>query len=411
METTHFIQCPHCGHQFPVEEGLSKQAEDKVRKEFQRKFSEYKEQEAAKIRQQIETKTKEEFELKIKSLEVENEKRKKENQEMKEKEILLLRKETELREKQEQFNLEKERALLEEKAKLQQEYEIKSQQQKKKYSTIVEQEKIRAAEDARQKAEEATMLRVKDLENKLSEQRRLTEEANRKLNQESMQSQGETQELALEKLLREKFPFDNIIEVKKGQEGADVVQIVRNEYQQECGKIAFESKRTRAFSEMWISKLKDDIRRDKIEIGVVVTQVMPKDMPKFGFKDGIWICQFNEVSSVAFVLREMLLNVHRIKSSQEGKSDKMTRLYDYLTGEEFFKFIEGVVENLDSLKSDLDRERKAMTQIWKNREKQIENAISNISGMFGAMRGISGNAIRVIPSLELPYSQNKIDMI
>jgi len=341
-----------------------------------------------------------------------------------------------LREKQEQFNLEKERALLEEKAKLQQEYEIKSQQQKqfldkekqdlqaekqkmlrykeeteKKYDAIVEQEKIRAAEEARQKAEEATMLRVKDLENKLSEQKRLTEEANRKLNQESMQSQGETQELALEKLLREKFPFDNIVEVKKGQEGADVVQIVRNEYQQECGKIAFESKRTRAFSEMWISKLKDDIRRDKIDVGVIVTQVMPKDMPKFGFKDGIWICQFNEVSSVAFVLREMLLNVHRIKSSQEGKSDKMTRLYDYLTGEEFFKFIEGVVENLDSLKSDLDRERKAMTQIWKNREKQIENAISNISGMFGAMRGISGNAIRVIPSLELPYSQNKIDMI
>ncbi|MEZ4690378.1 MAG: DUF2130 domain-containing protein [Ignavibacteria bacterium] len=43
--------------------------------------------------------------------------------------------------------------------------------------------------------------------------------------------QGEVQELALEEYLRNNFPFDNISEIKKGQRGADAIQIVRNNLQ------------------------------------------------------------------------------------------------------------------------------------------------------------------------------------
>jgi hypothetical protein len=61
---------------------------------------------------------------------------------------------------------------------------------------------------------------------------------------------------ALESLLKEAFPFDVIEEVGKGVRGADCIQIVRNNFGQPCGKIIYESKRTQAFSNEWIEKLK-----------------------------------------------------------------------------------------------------------------------------------------------------------
>ena len=50
----------------------------------------------------------------------------------------------------------------------------------------------------------------------------------RRAEQGSMQLQGEVQELLLEEMLREHFPYDVISEVGKGVEGADCIQTVRN---------------------------------------------------------------------------------------------------------------------------------------------------------------------------------------
>src|SRR5580658_698202 len=98
------------------------------------------------------------------------------------------------------------------------------------------------------------------MEKQLDDQKKLAEEMKRRAEQGSMQLQGEVQELALEELLRASFPFDEISEVGKGVRGADCIQTVRNNVGQECGKIIFESKRTRDFSHEWIDKLKADMR-------------------------------------------------------------------------------------------------------------------------------------------------------
>ncbi|MGL1260134.1 DUF2130 domain-containing protein, partial [Vibrio parahaemolyticus] len=71
-----------------------------------------------------------------------------------------------------------------------------------------------------------------------------------------MQLQGEVQELLLEEILKQTFPFDKIEEVGKGVRGADCIQIVRNGTGTEVGKIIYESKRTKDFSQDWIEKLK-----------------------------------------------------------------------------------------------------------------------------------------------------------
>ncbi len=77
-------------------------------------------------------------------------------------------------------------------------------------------------------------------------------------------------------------------------------------------------------------------------------------------------------------------------------------LYDFLTGNEFRQQIEAIVEGFSQMKVDLEKEKRAFAAQWKKREKQIDKVISNTIAMYGSVRGIAGNAIAAISSLELP---------
>ena len=128
-------------------------------------------------------------------------------------------------------------------------------------------------------------------------------------------------------------------------------------------------------------------------------------MDRFGEKDGVWICGFNEVKSVSFVLREMLLKTQSVKSSEENKGDKMELLYIYLTSNEFVQNIKRIVENYDGMINQLNSEKKAMHKIWASREKQIWVVQENISALFGSIKGIAGNELETSSVLELPNTE------
>ena len=217
-----------------------------------------------------------------------------------------------------------------------------------------------------------------------------------------MQTQGEVQELAIEEWLAEKFPLDVIQEIKKGERGADCLQIVHTRSRQNCGSIYYESKRTKNFQPSWIAKFKADIQERNANIGVLVTEVMPADMERLGLKDGVWICSFDEFKGLCTVLRESIIQISSALVTQENKGDKMGMLYDYLTSNEFQMQIEAIVEGFSQMKTDLDSEKRSMAGIWKKREKQIEKVLLNTTGMYGSIRGIAGSAVQAIPLLELP---------
>ena len=164
------------------------------------------------------------------------------------------------------------------------------------------------------------------MEKQIEDQKRLVDEMKRKAEQGSMQLQGEAQELLLEELLQSAFPFDKIEEVGKGVRGADCIQIVQNQFGNEAGKIIYESKRTKDFANDWIEKLKSDMRSLGADVAVIVTQALPKDMERFGEKDGVYICSFAEVRSVALLLRNALLKIFEAKKSQDNKGDMIILL-------------------------------------------------------------------------------------
>ncbi|MFN8261419.1 MAG: DUF2130 domain-containing protein [Chitinophagales bacterium] len=383
------IKCPNCGTLIDIDEVLNHQAEERLKekmrlkenellakeKEFEEKriraLEEYKvkleadrqriaKEEAEKANQKV----KEEFELSIKKLEEENAARKEENQALKNQRLELLKKEEALEEDRKHFELK----LLEQKKALKEELELKIKQEKDS---------------------EIELLR-KEFKLREEQQAKLIDEMKRKAEQGSMQLQGESMELALEGLLKEAFPFDLIEEVGKGVRGADCIQTVRNNFGQPCGKIIYESKRTQAFSNEWIEKLKSDMRAQNADIAIIVTQTMPKDMEQFGEKNGIWICTYQEVRALAHVLRGSILKVFAVSKSQENKGDKMHLLYDYLTSNEFGEQWKAVREGFLAMRHSIDTERSQMEKLWKAREKQLDKILLNASHISGSIEGIAG---------------------
>jgi len=169
-----------------------------------------------------------------------------------------------------------------------------------------------------------------------------------------------------------------------------------------CGTVYYESKRTKHFQPEWIEKFKNDVRRKNADIGVLVTEAMPADMPRMGLVDGIWVCTFQEFKGLSFVMRDMIVRLDAATTTSKNKGDKMGMLYDFLTSNEFRMQIEAMVEGFTQMKSDLEAEQRSMRGIWKKREKQIEKVLLNTTGMYGSIRGIAGNAVQAVPLLELP---------
>jgi hypothetical protein len=191
-------------------------------------------------------------------------------------------------------------------------------------------------------------------------------------------------------MLRTAFPFDVITEVGKGVRGADCIQTVRNGFGQECGKIIFESKRTKDFANDWIEKLKADMRNQGADVAVIVTQALPKDMSSFGEKDGVWICSFSEAKAVVHMLRDGIIKISTALKTQDNKGDKMHMLYDYLTSSEFAEQWKAIREGFLSMKISIQRERDAMEKLWKQREKQLEKVLLNAAHVRGSIEGIAG---------------------
>ncbi|MGH2644568.1 MAG: DUF2130 domain-containing protein, partial [Chitinophagaceae bacterium] len=255
-------------------------------------------------------------------------------------------------------------------------------------------------EKAIKHAQDEQELKLKEKEMQIDQMKKLIEEMKRKSEQGSMQMQGEAQELALEEILHAAFPYDSISEIGKGVRGADALQEIRNHVGQPCGIIIYESKRTQAFSEGWIEKLKTDMLNAKADIAVIVTQVMPKDMEHFGQRNGIWICKFHEAVSLAQVLRESLIKIHQAMKSQENKGDKMQMVYQFVTSNEFRQQVEAIMDGFTQLKNSINKERLQMEKIWKEREKQIDKVLLNTTHMYGSFKGIAGSDIGAVKLLE-----------
>jgi hypothetical protein len=254
---------------------------------------------------------------------------------------------------------------------------------------------------ARKEAEEQLNLKVMEKEQTIVAMQKQIEELKRKSEQGSQQLQGEVQELAIEALLGAKFPRDTIEPVPKGEHGGDILQRVCGPVGQVCGTILWESKRTKNWSDGWLSKLRDDQRTAKADIAIIVSQALPNGVESFDLIDGVWVADPKTALPVAIMLRNSLIEISLARQASEGLQTKTEMVYQYLTGPRFKQRVEAIVEAFSSMQSDLDKERKAIMKQWAKREEQIERVMGATVGMYGDLQGIAGKSLQEIEGLEM----------
>jgi len=218
-----------------------------------------------------------------------------------------------------------------------------------------------------------------------------------------MQIQGEVQEKNIEDYLELSFKYDDIQEVKKGAFGADCIQTINTLDFTNCGKICYESKNTKSFSNDWIKKLKHDMLEAGADVGVLVTAVMPKDMERMGYVDGIWVCSYAEFKGTAALIRESIIEVYKASKSQENRVEKTAMLYNYFTGNEFSRQLQAIVEGFVAMQDELNKQKRSFQTSWKKQQRHIDSVLLNTTNMYGSIKGIAGNAIESVEALELEY--------
>jgi hypothetical protein len=383
------IKCPSCGHLFALGEAEAEEYKKELQKkmtsyvkqkddEYKRKVEDFERQKTAMeaaVHEAARKKATQELAVKLQSMEEEARIKSQQLQDLQRKELEFLREKNELEQRARNIEIEIEKRLLEDRKKIEQ--------------------------DTVQRENQLFEMRMKEKELQLESMKRTIEELKRKSELSLSQQQGEAQEVLLEEILAEHFPFDSIVEVGKGVEGADCMQVVRNPAGKECGKIIYESKRTKGWNNAWIDKLKNDMRNNQADLAILVTQTFPKGMECFGERDGVWICSFKEVFGLSAALRNAIIRIAETRRSEENKGEKMQMLYDYLTGLEFRQHIEAILEGFVSMKQSITRERLQMEKLWKEREKQLDKVLINTSGLYGSIKGIAGASVEDIPMLEM----------
>jgi hypothetical protein len=397
------INCPECGAEINVSDILYHQVQDKLARDFEEKNAkrekdlqkklndlQAEKEQLAKDKEAIQQQVNDAVKTKLNAEKTKLEKSIRENlQEETAEQITSLQRDLEQKSGQVK-ELNKTKAEIEKLKREKDELrDLVVLEKEKEFSEKLKEEKIKI----KKQVDDASTMKIKELEKQLEDQKNLAEEMKRKAEQGSMQLQGEVQELAIEEILSSLFPFDLISEVGKGVKGADVIQTVRNKVGEDCGTILYESKRTKSFSNDWITKLKTDAVATKADICVIVTEALPNGIDRIGQKDGVWICSFNDFKGLVLVLRESLIKINDAYTTQTNKGEKMQMLYDYLTSTEFRLQVGAIIEGFTDLHNGYIQEKRAMERIWKQREKQLERVLLNTNHFIGSIKGIAGSSI------------------
>jgi hypothetical protein len=391
------ITCPDCQREIHLEEALAKRVEGTLKAEFSARTQELekreealrdaqKKQEVLLAQRLAEKEIQFKRELLDKLRTEQNGQKEALEQELSEKSNRineLLRNEADLRRQQREL----------EEAKASVELEIEKR---------ISQEKAALETKAREKAQTEAQLALTEKEILIQQLRDRVADMTRKMEQGSMQLQGEAQEVALEQLLRESHPGDSFDEIKKGELGADLAQVVRNPFGRDCGVILYESKRTKTFNEEWIAKLKHDMQLRKADIGVLVTQALPKGVTQFELRESnIYICTFGEVKALSYCLRATLVKVDEVRVVQANQGDKSRMLYDYLMGAEFRNQLQLIHSTFQKMHSSLAKEKQSVIRRLKQREKEIDQVLVSFSEVVGSLNGIAGHTVAEFEDFEL----------
>jgi len=382
------IKCTHCGKEIELSEALTKDIESSVleaeHKKHLAELDEVKKESALEAQKQIEeakVKAAEQaqarLESKLKDMRDETAADKKDNQELREQLKLLMQQLRESNKAKENVEIEMQKKLVEEETKIR--------------------------EAAEKTADEKQRLNLAARDKTIADLQKSLDEAQRKAAQGSQQLQGEIMELDLESAMTNAFRDDDIEPIAKGTKGGDIRQVVKSPRGTVCGVMLWEIKRTKNWVDGWIPKLKEDLRNEKANIPIIVTEIMPKSVSDdIGNVNGVWICKPNTAIVLSTLLRKSLLDAGLQKTLAENRGTKADALYNFITSHEFVQQIEAMVETYQEMTQQITKERTYYVKFWAEREAQAQRLLLGTANIIGSMQGHVGQAsMPKIKGLEL----------
>lgn len=277
----------------------------------------------------------------------------------------------------------------------------------------LDEERARLSASITQRESERFAMVEAELRKKIEDAQKANDDLRRKLEQGSQQLQGEVLELEVEQSLTTTFFHDQIEEVKTGQRGADVIQTVRTPSGQVAGKIIWEAKRAENWSDKWIQKLKDDQQEAQADLAVLVTKEMPRGVTDPFIRIGdVWEVSPGVLKPMAETLRVILLEAHKLRQASVGRAEKMEHLYHYLSSAPFSQRVRTMLDSFTAMQTDLHAEKRAMTKIWAKRQAQIDRVTKSMLTVVGELQAISQHSLpelEAIETLALPDTTNEGD--
>jgi hypothetical protein len=285
---------------------------------------------------------------------------------------------------------------------LQRQLEEKEAEIELRYEQRLSDELNRLKTDARAQANEENSLVIRQKEKIISDLKQQLESARSKVDSYSAQLLGESMEGQLEEVLKTQFPQDKVIPIPLGVNGADTVMEIM--VAGTCvAKLLFEVKNVKTFNrKVWLPKLHEDNRGIGAQALLLVVRNMPKELEneKFGILDGVIITTMAHIKPTVALLRFSALKIAQVTQAYKGKDSTQSRLFEYLTSEEFGTLSQSVLNQLDALKANFDAEKKKVVKLWSEREKMLEITILSVAEMYSKMRVVAPE-IRELESLEI----------
>jgi len=374
--------CPNCKTSFEISDAISHQIADELQKAKTEQSAILRKEYDSHVQKQVAKAVEDALVKANQATEFETEKLRKQAADSRESEKLL----------RQQLKAQLEEISIANKAK--EDAEIAARKQ------LLEKEKF-IREEAAQRASENFNTKIREQEEIINRLREQLTTAKQTAELSSQQLQGEILELDMEQNLRASFPYDSITEVKKGERGSDIRQIVNEPMCQNCGLILWECKNAKTFQQSWLGKLKDEIAAEKAQVGVIVFN--PTDGGGEDFKqltDNIWLVKPRYAVMLATLLREVCVKVFIANRNAQGKDIKVEMIYNYLTGGEFSNRIRYIIESHDEMAKQLDTEKRQTQKRWATQEKNLQKLTESLFGISGDLHGIAGQEIVALPVAE-----------
>src|SRR5918999_2352833 len=371
VEAEEKVACPKCSHRFPLSEGISRQAIERHAEEFDRALAERR----RKLEAQLAAEAKAQFDTQVKAM----------NDALAVKEAALSKFRTE------ELTL-------------------------RRHLRELEEAKRNIDVDYQRKLDEEVARRDAQYRTQIESAQREVADLKRKLEQGSQQLQGEAFELSLEALLKSAFPLDEIVPVPKGVNGADLIQRVRSPSGLLCGMILWEAKQTKAWQPAWLRKLKDEQQAIGAELAVIVTAAMPKDRSgncgePFLREADVWVARFDAARPLAELLRSTLVELHKQRQANLGRSEKMELLYNYICSAQFAQRLKAVYDGFVTMREELEAEKAALARIWKKREAQLTRMQDGLLSVVGDLQGIGEDALPAFDTLAALPAVKEVDLV